>query len=43
MFFEKEHIAFNGNKFLMGNGYFGVRGTMEEYNKGIQKQRKRNA
>ena len=31
--FEKEHIAFNGNKFLIGNGYFGVRGTMEEYKK----------
>ena len=29
--FEKGNIAFNGNKFLMGNGYFGVRGTMEEY------------
>ena len=31
--FKEEHIAFNGNKFLMGNGYFGVRGTMEEYKK----------
>ena len=31
--FENEHIAFDGNKFLMGNGYFGVRGTMEEYKK----------
>ncbi len=32
--FEEKHIAFNGNKFLTGNGYFGVRGTMEEYLKG---------
>lgn len=31
--FEKEEVAFNGNKFLLGNGYFGVRGTMEEYKK----------
>lgn len=31
--FKKEQIPFHGNKFLIGNGYFGVRGTMEEYKK----------
>ncbi len=31
--FNKEHIPFHGNKFLTGNGYFGVRGCMEEYRK----------
>ncbi len=31
--FEKDHIPFHGNKFLTGNGYFGVRGCMEEYRK----------
>ena len=31
--FEKEYIAFNENRFLMGNGYLGVRGSMEEYKK----------
>ena len=31
--FEKQKIPFYGNKFLMGNGYFGVRGTLEEYKK----------
>ena len=31
--FEAQKIPFYGNKFLMGNGYFGVRGTMEEYKK----------
>ncbi len=31
--FEKENIPFNGNRFLIGNGYFGIRGTMEEYTK----------
>ena len=31
--FETQKIPFYGNKFLMGNGYFGVRGTMEEYKK----------
>lgn len=28
-----ENIPFHGNKFLTGNGYFGIRGTMEEYRK----------
>ena len=31
--YERELIPFYGNKFLIGNGYFGVRGTMEEYKK----------
>ena len=31
--FNKDDIPHNGNKFLTGNGYFGVRGTLEEYNK----------
>ena len=31
--FEKDRIPWYGNKFLNGNGYFGVRGTMEEYTK----------
>ena len=31
--FEKENIAWNGNRFLTGNGYFGIRGTLEEYTK----------
>lgn len=29
--YDAEQIAWFGNKFLTGNGYFGVRGTMEEY------------
>ncbi len=31
--FSKKNISFFGNKFLTGNGYFGIRGTMEEYRK----------
>ena len=31
--FTKENIPFLGNKYLTGNGYFGIRGTMEEYKK----------
>lgn len=31
--FIKENIAHNGNKYLTGNGYFGIRGTLEEYTK----------
>ncbi len=31
--FEEKNIPWFGNKFLTGNGYFGVRGTMEEYRK----------
>ena len=30
---DKESIPFHGNKYLIGNGYLGVRGTMEEYKK----------
>lgn len=29
--FTAENIAWYGNKFLIGNGYLGIRGTMEEY------------
>ncbi|MEK5479733.1 glycosyl hydrolase family 65 protein [Paenibacillus sp. FSL R5-0407] len=29
--FDKERIAANGNKFMIGNGYMGYRGTMEEF------------
>lgn len=31
--FNADNIAWYGNKFLIGNGYFGIRGTMEEYEK----------
>lgn len=31
--FNKDNIAWNGNRFLIGNGYFGIRGTLEEYTK----------
>lgn len=31
--FIKENAELNGNKFLLGNGYMGYRGTMEEYGK----------
>lgn len=31
--FVKEDIATNGNRFLCGNGYMGIRGTLEEYRK----------
>lgn len=31
--FNKENTALNGNKFLLGNGYMGYRGTMEEFEK----------
>lgn len=31
--FVKEDIPWNGNRFLTGNGYFGIRGTLEEYAK----------
>ena len=31
--FIDDNIAWNGNRFLMGNGYFGIRGTLEEYTK----------
>lgn len=29
--FDPDKIASNGNKFLTGNGYMGIRGTLEEY------------
>ena len=29
--FDKEKISYLGNKFLTGNGYMGVRGTLAEY------------
>lgn len=31
--FDKNKIAEYGNKFLIGNGYMGVRGTLDEYEK----------
>lgn len=31
--FQKEEIATNGNRFLCGNGYLGIRGTLEEFEK----------
>ena len=31
--FDKTNIPFYGNKFLIGNGYFGIRGALEEYKK----------
>jgi len=31
--FKKENIEFFGSKFLIGNGYFGYRGTLEEFKK----------
>jgi len=32
--FFKEAVTARGNRFLTGNGYFGVRGTLSEYRKG---------
>ena len=31
--FIRENIELNGSRFLLGNGYMGYRGTMEEYDK----------
>ena len=31
--FDQEQITSNGNKFLVGNGYLGIRGTLQEYEK----------
>lgn len=31
--FDAEKIAENGNRFLIGNGYMGVRGTLDEFEK----------
>lgn len=29
--FNEEEVALNGNRFMLGNGYMGVRGTLEEH------------
>ena len=34
--FSEDRITSNGNKFLCGNGYLGIRGTLEEFNKELQ-------
>ena len=31
--FQRKNIINNGNKFIIGNGNMGFRGTMEEYTK----------
>jgi nigerose phosphorylase len=31
--YSEDEIALNGNRFMLGNGYMGVRGTLEEHNK----------
>ena len=31
--FDRNNIPWNGNRFLTGNCYFGIRGTLEEYTK----------
>ena len=31
--YEPAHITDNGNRFLVGNGYMGIRGTLDEYEK----------
>ncbi len=31
--FQKENVVFNGNRFLIGNGYLGYRGTLDEFTK----------
>ncbi|MDF7824128.1 glycosyl hydrolase family 65 protein [Pontiellaceae bacterium B12227] len=31
--YSAEEIALNGNRFMLGNGYMGVRGTLEEHGK----------
>lgn len=31
--YQKEDITKNGNTYLMGNGYIGIRGTLQEYEK----------
>lgn len=31
--YEKERISNNGNKYFVGNGYLGIRGTLQEYTK----------
>lgn len=32
-FVNNETVADNGNRFLIGNGYMGIRGTLEEHGK----------
>lgn len=32
-YFNGEEISKNGNKYLIGNGYLGIRGTLQEYDK----------
>ncbi|MDF2988885.1 MAG: glycoside hydrolase family 65 protein [Eubacterium sp.] len=32
--YKKDNVELNGNKFLLGNGYMGYRGTLEEFEKG---------
>ena len=34
--FQKDDIVLNGNRFMTGNGYFGYRGTLEEFGKAEQ-------
>jgi nigerose phosphorylase len=34
--FNKDDVEWNGSKFLLGNGYVGYRGTLEEYGKDRQ-------
>lgn len=31
--FDKERIVMNGNKYMIGNGYMGIRGTLDEFGK----------
>ncbi|MFA5697595.1 MAG: hypothetical protein WC888_04160, partial [Candidatus Izemoplasmatales bacterium] len=31
--FTQDDIIKNGNKFMIGNGFYGYRGTLEEYSK----------
>ncbi|MFA9381884.1 MAG: hypothetical protein ACERKO_12590, partial [Acetanaerobacterium sp.] len=31
--YQQKDIADDGNRYLIGNGYMGVRGTLEEYRK----------
>src|SRR6185437_6433965 len=31
--FDPEDVELNGNRFLLGNGYLGYRGTLEEFGK----------
>jgi len=31
--FDKQLVTTNGNKYMLGNGYMGYRGTLEEFSK----------